>query len=402
MTELREPQIFRPIQEAIRPLLADGDFRLETIKYFYYDSVFHIRLSSQIIDISFIFAHWGGGRGTVNCAFVERENQLYLGAGSLFSVFNIAIQVTDDHIIFAEDLPENTDSLQELSRISTEIKKHLPEILDLFRPERIEETVRLSLAESKKYHEIKAQEWREREATKFPNFRESLPPLFGFLYPLLRKLEPRYPKHVEGYFWKQNLSTFEEVIAIIRKNFHPRDIDITYHGDRDTFDIDTGFTDGNRGLGFIINQELDNTVEVYFRIGPEAKFPFIKDRINMVKQQKMIFFPGKNVFQLLGVPHSSTPKGYLADLQELCRLVRDNFPALSDVFSVEKKQGFSETNIERTYNVLMAMEGNNDEEIQALFRHYFEVYFDVKNRPVRLVNGKIEDPFGVEDEERTK
>jgi hypothetical protein len=399
MTEPREPQIFGPIVAAVRPLVADGDFRLETIES--YDGIFHILLSSPKIDLTFSFVHWSGGRGTVHCVFVEKGRRRYHGAGSLFSVFNIDIPVTDDNIWFSDDLPENTDTLQELSRISTAIKKNLPEILDLFRPERIEETYQRMLAESKKYHEIKTQERREREANKFPNFQDNFP-LLVILFPALLKLEPQYPKHEEGDFWKRNLGTFEEVQATVGQNFHPRDINITYHGDRDTIDMQFAYREGNHGLGLIINQELDNTVAAYFLMGPGAESTFIKDRISLVKQQKMLIFPGRNVFRVLGIPYSYPQKGYLADLQELCRLIRDNSPVLFEAFSQEKKPVSLESNISRTYHALMEMEGNNGEEIQALIKHYFEEYFDVKNRPVVIINGKRYDPFGLTDAEESE
>lgn len=76
----------------------------------------------------------------------------------------------------------------------------------------------------------------------------------------------------------------------------------------------------------------------------------------------MIIFPCKNIFRLLGIRYSYEPKGYLADLGELCQLIQDN--------SSQLIEAFSEKNIEKTYHALIALKGNNDEEIQKTLQQY--------------------------------
>jgi len=388
MTEPREPQIFGPIVSSVRPLTAEGDFRLDTIEYYSYRGIFHVQLSSPKIDVTFWFVKWGGGRGIINCIFVEKESRRNHDARSLFSVFNIDIPMTDNDIWFAEDLPENTDTLQELSRISTAIKKHLSEILDLFRPERIEETYRLMLAELKEYREIKNKERRIKRESRFPNFQDNFP-LLVILFPALLKLEPQYPKHEEGDFWKRNLGTFKEVLATVGKTFHPRDIRITYRGERDTVDMQFVYSEKGRNLNMFINQDPDNTVAAFILNDPaNPAIAVVRDREELVRQDKYLVFPVRNVVRFLGIPYCEMQKGYLADLQELCQLIRNNSPALSEAFSNEKKSGSPENNITRTYNAVMNREGDNDEEIQELMRHYSEENFEKKHRLTEKKDGK--------------
>jgi hypothetical protein len=189
MTEIKEPGVFELVPIAVQPLVGSGDFLLAQIKFETWASVL-IFLTSPDIDISLWFSVLTGGN-EVGCHFTVKPSNKGVGAKALFSAFHIDIpmEANDDALLRLLDemdggyagllqkikerrfiqprvketnLFENNGYFQELSRLSTEINIHLPEIRSLFSPENIEETYRLYSIESKKQQEIRQNEGRQR------------------------------------------------------------------------------------------------------------------------------------------------------------------------------------------------------------------------------------------------
>jgi hypothetical protein len=353
---IREPGVFEQIPQAVRPLTAEGDFRLDIIEYFqvHFDENVQILLHSPEpdIDITFIFRPSDKGNGNIACTFNIRKTGKRFRARALFLAFNIDIPMPDDDI-FEADLPENTGSIQEIFRLSGEIKKNLPEIMDLFRPEKIEDTFGRYTLEAEKRHELMIQEGRRRHlAEKQKSARERIQQEQIILTPP----GPRKP-------FRGKLG---DIVETIHQFMYP-DMHITSHISTGSVDIMMGGLSNCEGkMNILINQEVNNTVAVYFFILPY--YPFIKGRTDLIREQKVIVFPGRNVFGLLGISCSYEPKGFLPDLGEMCRLIRDNLPIICE--------SFSEKNLESTYNALIPMDGNNDEEIRNLVRHYYTESFE--------------------------
>ena len=177
---IREPGIFEQIPQAVRPLTADGDFRLDIIEYFkvHFDENIQILLHSaeSDIDIIFMFRPFEKENGNIACTFNFRKTGKCFHARAFFLAFNIDIPMPDDDI-FEADLPENIGSIQEIFRLSGEIKKNLPKIMDLFRPEKIEDTFKRYTLEAEKQHELRIQEGRRRYlAEKQKSARERIQP----------------------------------------------------------------------------------------------------------------------------------------------------------------------------------------------------------------------------------
>ena len=183
-----EPGVFELVPRAVQPLVESGDFQLDRIEFETWANVL-IFLTSPDVDIFFAFQTIEGGE-EVHCSFYPKPMNKWIGAKDLFSVFNIDISMYgDDDALSRErydreggywglkqrvmqqsrlarkkqtNIFENSGHIQELSRLSTEIKKHLPEICPLFSPERVEETYRLCYIEMRKEWEKRRNEGRQR------------------------------------------------------------------------------------------------------------------------------------------------------------------------------------------------------------------------------------------------
>ncbi|MFA4825375.1 MAG: hypothetical protein WC593_09495 [Methanoregula sp.] len=88
---------------------------------------------------------------------------------------------------------------------------------------------------------------------------------------------------------------------------------------------------------------------------------FIRDREELIRKNKFVIFSGRNIIEYLQLGESlkKSQNGTLEDLTALCLLLKDN-KKIIDAFSPEK--------IEETYNVLLAMAGNDEDEISSLIR----------------------------------
>jgi len=160
------------------------------------------------------------------------------------------------------------------------------------------------------------------------------------------------------------MGKLEDILDIIRRYLHIPMMRFTiwYHVPQDTIDILFHH-------GFVIHQEHNTIMKPFFVMRPtNDQYTFIQDRENLIDNESMIIFPGKNVFHLLGVDLRGIedpfePEQYLEILGDLLWLTNDNLPKLSDLFS--------EKNIENTYNSLIKMKGNNDEAVQKIIRRYY-------------------------------
>lgn len=166
MTEVIQPGIIERVEEAVQPLITEGDFQLDTIKYNYREKDVTIILCSPDVDITFHFI-LTTPREEIFCSFkVKNANKGFI-ARSLFPACSINIPMDIDDYHFQKRVPnlymtdmnyqdihteylDKTIYLQRIFQLSTEIKKNLPEILNLFKPEKIDETFRLWVAEEKR------------------------------------------------------------------------------------------------------------------------------------------------------------------------------------------------------------------------------------------------------------
>lgn len=361
---IQEPGIFEQIPIAVHPLTEDGDFRLDTIEYIKsrYDEYVQIFLRSSEIDIRFVFNPSEKGNSNPSCTFGNRactydfRSTGCFRARTLFLAFSIDIPMPYDDF----HLPENTGSIQEIFRLSTEIKKNLPKIMDLFRPEKIEDTIARYTLEVGKPHELKIREGRRRDLARLTE----KPIKQVDNQERIQEVQNTHPIN-STLPLKGKLGNIKEVI----RQFISRDMFITFHRSQDSVDIKLTslYHKCESKMNIFINQEVNNTAAAYFLIYPS--YPFIKERKDLIRDQKVIVFPDRNAFRLLGIPYSYEPKGkgFLSDLAELCQLIRDNLPILCEAFS--------EKNLEKTYTALIPMEGNNREDIQNLVRHFYAKAF---------------------------
>jgi len=188
MDETMEPGVFELVPPAVQPLVENGDFQLERIEFETWAFV-RIFLTSPDVYIFFGFYAIEGG-DEVRCSFYIKPVDKRVEAKSLFSVFDINISMDrDDDALSRErydreggywglkqrlmqkrhlprkkesNLFENSGHIQELSRLSSEIKNHLPAIRSLLSLEHIEETYRLCSIETRKEWEKRRSEGRQR------------------------------------------------------------------------------------------------------------------------------------------------------------------------------------------------------------------------------------------------
>ncbi|MBN1432617.1 MAG: hypothetical protein JW931_07560 [Methanomicrobiaceae archaeon] len=364
MNKTEDSGYFEQIPSAVMPLTADGGFRLEMIEYREHDRPISVHLSSPEIDILFRFYEKGEKEnGIVHCSIKANKTDISFDARMIFSVFNIHIPMPPVFVDgeFVRCLPDNRGTVQEINRLSGEIKKHLPEILDLFKPEHIGEVSAIYNTESKKLIDYWTKEESRRyleEIAKNPPPQKSAKELIREYNEMLRDLMSRpsqrvLPRGILGKILK----------TIIPLHSHDR---IIYNVSRDSVDIYFG---REIYLSYFIHQESPDSASLYFFIAPYiSSSTFIKGREELIRDRNMIVIPARNVFSMLGISYSNeTKKGYLASLEEICSLVLENLPALSEAFSSQ--------NIEKTYNALITMDGNNDEEIREIVRYHFDGAF---------------------------
>jgi hypothetical protein len=233
--------------------------------------------------------------------------------------------------------------------LSTEINKHLPEILAFFAPDTIEMTYLKYKAEQKSLEEI----FRKRRSARLSAITEKN-----------QKTHNLFPE-VKG---RSPIGNYEEVMNEIGKlrDISPRLI-VTYHPLVKTTDI--LFLQ----LNIFIRQERDNIVTAYFLLNPSNSiYTFIKGREELVREKKILVFPGRNVFRLLGIPQAETIIGSPVNLGRLCRIIQDNISKINDAFGIPIIDNTFDTgNLRKTYTALIDMDNNIDEEIQKTANRYF-------------------------------
>jgi len=108
----------------------------------------------------------------------------------------------------------------------------------------------------------------------------------------------------------------------------------------------------------LFHSKNDNTFEVYFIFYPYLKF--IKNREDLIAKNDVVVLSGKNVFRMLGIEYSHNPNGLLEDLHDLSIFLKNNWDRIL--------QEFSDKNIKKTYNIVVSMEGNDEEEINRVMK----------------------------------
>ncbi|NMB79436.1 MAG: hypothetical protein GYA23_10135 [Methanomicrobiales archaeon] len=95
---------------------------------------------------------------------------------------------------------------------------------------------------------------------------------------------------------------------------------------------------------------------------PDLPNTFIKKSEEILKRKERIVFSGQNVLKFLQIGELSekSPDGPLADLHALCSRLQKKNGKVIKAFSKEK--------IEETYNTLISMKGNNEEEINGIIK----------------------------------
>jgi len=165
MIKPEEPGMLEWIEDAIRPLTDEGKFRLERVEYMDNHGDVDIILSSKNYDIKFhmlLKVH-----KDFFCFFIIKKGERIFFADILFSALSLDIPlhiIKRDPEIHYENLKqlhrryqminkivfEKTKFIQELNRLSREIRNVLPVLDEWFSIEKVDEAYRLYLEEGKK------------------------------------------------------------------------------------------------------------------------------------------------------------------------------------------------------------------------------------------------------------
>jgi hypothetical protein len=374
MENLSETGIFEQIPGAVRPLTMDGDFRFESITYGYPIREILITLSSADLDIIFTFLEWKG-MGLANCFLVAKSIDLEFEGRLLFPAMNIDIPVMD-RIVDPNFLPK-TESLGEVLRLSSGIKRHLLEIRTFLSQDHIAETIRRYRAEIENQNDLQRQESERQKLERTHS------PLNRWSVIELPKKKISFGNVVQGwiYDWVDQLVPHNElpkgklgtILASIDPNPSYLQM-IVYSVSTDTFDISFGDLDA----WAFIHQERSENAALYFLIPPyDLRFTFIDGRIDLVNAKKMLIFPGENVFSLLGIPYLNGNKN--TGPGELYHLVVKNLSELSEAFSPKM--------IRQTYTKLTQMDGKIDNEIQRTVQNFLSRALRREKSKISKVNG---------------
>lgn len=120
--------------------------------------------------------------------------------------------------------------------------------------------------------------------------------------------------------------------------------------------------------GLVIHEEHDGTVNPYFLLPTYSSlFSFIINREDLAEREIVVVLSGWNVFHYLNIPYPASKKGYLENLEDICRSIQNNTSVIFNAFSKDK--------IEMTYNAVTAMDGNNENEMQQYLKPYYGQFF---------------------------
>jgi hypothetical protein len=379
---LGESGIFEQIPGAVRPLTKDGDFRLDSITYGYPERSIDITLISSDIEVIFTFLEWKG-MGLANCFFVAKSMDLEFEGNPLFLAMDIDIPVLD-RIIDPFFIPK-TESIGEVLRLSSGIKRHLSKIRSFLSQDHISETIQRYRAEVESQNNLQHEELQRKKqesGTRPPqqlnrwnvielpkkemNLREIL---HGSIQDNMARAVPH------GELPKGKLGT---ILASINPDPNYLFM-IVYFVSTDTFDISCGKFDARA----FIHQESSGDAALYFLIPPyDPQFTFIDDHIDLENSKKMVIFPGETVFGLLGIPYPD--KNKKMSTGELYHLVVKNILDLHEAFSPKK--------IEQTYTKLKSLDGKIDNGVQRAVQKFYsralrtEQIRKFKNGRIKLLN----------------
>lgn len=354
MLDNKDIGLLKHIQTAVQPLTTDEGFQLEAISYGSYYGQVTVVLASKEMDI--VFNLNLKGYPMVGCVLRPHSINLSFIAEFLFSALGIDISFKRCNYIKGLDLTmfngtlhkhqkiidylvEKSGCIIGLNRLCTEIQGLMPNIRWIFHPDAVDETVRLYMEEAKKqkypgrlFHEL---DYCQNESDQ-----------------VLR----RGISETEGHYLK-----LEDILEAIDPLFG-----VFVFGSEITYSlgsskIDVFFNSFRKGKGDLLyHSEENGTVGAYFVLYPHD---FIRE--NLRKKKEPIVFSDRNIFQLLGIDYFYNPKGLLEDLNELSRLIYHNISRI--------QEAFSDGNVERTYGILVSMEGNKEEEIKKIVSRYKSV-----------------------------
>lgn len=101
-----------------------------------------------------------------------------------------------------------------------------------------------------------------------------------------------------------------------------------------------------------------NMWSVYFVLLPYLDF--IKERKDFRNKDELVIFSCENVFKLINADFPNYSTGSIENLSELSKLIKKNFPQISEAFSGE--------NIKKTYYSLINRDGNNEKEVNKILK----------------------------------
>jgi len=237
---------------------------------------------------------------------------------------------------------EKTAYISELNRTGIEIKKELPNIHRAFDPDVVEETIRLYVNEARK--QSPKRDWFPAEIEE--TYRDGVD-------------EPPKKETLEE---ERDYLRIEDIVGAIDplKGLFISSSIITYYVRAGKMDVFFHRFQGN-GWFLLYYCEDDGSVDIYFTLSPH--FNFTREEIRAKKEH--IIFSGRNVFELLGIEYPQVSHGYLEDVREISRVIYDNISTIDEAFSPE--------NVEKIYDTLMAMGGNNEEVIKKVANHYTHI-----------------------------
>ncbi|KAF5035561.1 hypothetical protein DSECCO2_584290 [anaerobic digester metagenome] len=354
MLDNKDTGLLKHIQTAVQPLTVDEGFQLEAISYGSYYGQVTVVLVSREMDI--VFNLNIKGYPIIGCVLRPHSINLSFIAEYLFSAlgFDISFKrcnylkgldltmfngTPHKHQKIIDYLVEKSGCIIGLNRLCTEIQGLMSNIRQIFHPDAVDETARIYVEETKK--------------RKYP----------GRLFHELDNCQSESDHVIRrgisgtgGYYLK-----IEDILEAIDPLFG-----VFIFGSEITYSLGFGKIDVfcntfRNGKGDLLyHSEENGTVGAYFILYPHDLI-----REDIKKKKEPIIFSGKNIFQLLGIDYFYNPKGLLEDINELSRLIYHNISRI--------QEAFSDGNVERTYGILVSMEGNKEEEIKKIISRYKSV-----------------------------
>lgn len=170
MKKSEKPGLLEQVQAAVQPLVAEGQFCLETIEYGYQFGDVEIRLCSKDLDI--VFHTMLRASTEVHTFFRLKSERKSFYAKYVFPALHVDIPINKGkslqdfdyrsikesvrkHQKVIDTLLEKNEFIPELGRLCVEINARLPDICSIFSPENLEETINLYSIEYRKHEKIR-------------------------------------------------------------------------------------------------------------------------------------------------------------------------------------------------------------------------------------------------------